>query len=271
VRLFDVLQVLDAEVAPTSCKIHLAVWNGKQDPLDEYLAGRFDEWQEWQTKRNFARPHVLSLIQLPGRHQWLFAGLHDANGCSPPNARGLVRYRMERRPHANALDGRLVVNFERPGRQSYLRAERWLDALQVAEIRPQRMVVAEFPGYSATMLTKRHLDIVVAQAVDSWRSALLNVAGVYLIADRHSGKLYVGSATGDGGIWARWCAYSKTGHGGNAELRVLLREKGANYADNFQFGVLEIAGTHADEGDVLIRESYWKDLLLTRTHGLNAN
>ena len=129
----------------------------------------------------------------------------------------------------------------------------------------------EFPGYSWVMLTKQRLDVVVEQQVASWKAALANVAGVYVIADRASGKLYVGSATGDEGIWSRWCAYSQTGHGGNRELRRLLRDKGIAYAENFQFGVLEIADTHASDDDVLQRESRWKELLLTRDHGYNAN
>ena len=35
--------------------------------------GDFDEWQTWQTRRNFEREFVLSLIQLPERNKWLFA------------------------------------------------------------------------------------------------------------------------------------------------------------------------------------------------------
>lgn len=268
-RLFALLRTLDPELTPEACKVHLACSNGTDDPLDVYLQGEFDEWQRWQTKRNFERPHVVSLIQMPVRNRWLFAGAHDAKGCAPRNEHGRVRYDMARRVQCDELDGRLIVDFERTGRASYLVAENWVGAMTVAEIRPKKIVIGEFPGYATALLTKKHLDIVVEQRVESWRSALENVAGVYVIADRSSGKLYIGSATGDGGIWSRWCAYSVTGHGGNAELRVLLGEKGAAHADNFQFGVLEIAGTHAN--DMIARECHWKDLLLTRMHGLNAN
>ena len=65
---------------------------------------------------------------------------------------------------------------------------------------------------------------------------------------------------------------SATGHGGDKELRELLREKGPDYAEKFQFGILEIADTNASDGDVRRRESRWKELLLTRQpHGYNAN
>ena len=134
------------------------------------------------------------------------------------------------------------------------------------------MRVSDFRGYSWSLLTKSDLDIVVRQAVPSWRAALSSVAGIYVISDTATGKLYVGSATAGEGIWSRWCAYSTSGHGGNVELKALLDREGPGYANNFQFGVLEIADTHSSQDDVLKREAYWKQLLLSRTpHGYNAN
>jgi len=47
---------------------------------------------------------------------------------------------------------------------------------------------------------------------------LAAVAGVYLIVDRKTGKQYVGSASGEGGILSRWRSYADTGHGGNKRL-----------------------------------------------------
>lgn len=271
-KLFDLLAMLDPDVEPSTCKIHLAVWSGVHDPLDVYLAGKFDTWQSGQTQRNFERPHIVSLIQMSNRHRWLFAGVHDTHGWKPVDGPARVRFHYEttRRPQPDSLNGRLIVHFERTGRQSYLRAENWTEAFTVAEIRPEPLVIAEFPGYTSCLLTKRHLDIIVSQSVPSWRAALENVAGIYVIADSKTGKLYVGSAIGAGGIWSRWCAYSRNGHGGNKELRAILHQEGPDYAANFQFGVLEIAGTQAD--DVIARESFWKSLLLTRQpHGMNAN
>lgn len=269
--LFQLLQTLDSDLTPRRCKIHLACWNGLDDPLDVYLAGKFDEWQAIQTKQNFGREFVVSLIAMPRPHHWLFAGAHEAHGCRRNAKENRWRYRLRRRPRPDELDGRLIVSFRRTGRQSYLCAENWISALEVAELRPEKLAIAEFPGYSWAMLTKQHLDIVVKQGVASWKAALGAVAGVYVITDRETGKLYVGSATAGEGIWSRWCAYSATGHGGNLELKKLLKEKGPAYAENFQFGILEIADTHASQEDILRRESFWKELLQTRVHGYNAN
>ena len=64
-NFFQLINSLDPEISSNRCKIHLAVRAGKDDPLDHYFAGDFDEWQTWQTRRNFERELVLSLIQLP--------------------------------------------------------------------------------------------------------------------------------------------------------------------------------------------------------------
>lgn len=269
-NLFQLLRSLDPVVTPAESKIHLAGWNGVENPLDVYLAGNFDEWQSWQMKRNFERTFVVSLIAMARPDRWLFAGVYDSIGCEG-RADGW-RYRLERRIPGSELGGRLIVAFRRPGRQSYLYGEKWSHALVVDELRPEPLRIKEFPGYSSALLTKQHLDIVVAQGIESWKAGLSAVAGVYVIADRHTGKLYVGSATAGEGIWSRWCAYSHTGHGGNRELIQLLEQEGAEYAQHFQFGVLEIADTHASPEDVRERESYWKDLLQSKVpHGYNAN
>jgi hypothetical protein len=105
--------------------------------------------------------------------------------------------------------------------------------------------------------------------VKSWRAALSGVAGIYVIADRTTGKLYGGNASGYGGPWQRWHDYSETYHSGNANLRALLTDKDKDHAASFQFGVLEIADTHGD--DLIDRETYWKKMLLTREFGHNDN
>lgn len=267
IPLFQLLGTLDPELRPTDCKVHLAVHNGKEDPLDVYVAGRFDAWQAWQNGPNFNRNHVVALVALPERDKWLLAGVYRVGGVERVNDKHF-EYDMLAIPMLEPLRGRAVIQFTRTGRQSYLVAENWLQQMTLAEIRPERLQIADFPGFHKTLLTKQQLDLIVGQRVASWKAALGSVAGVYVITDRNTGKLYVGSASGGEGIWSRWCSYSETGHGGNHELVQLLRDHGPEYAQHFQFGILEIADTHAD---VLARESHWKHLLGTRAHGYNSN
>lgn len=268
--LLDLIHLMDANVAADASKVHLATWNGEDDPLDVYLAGNFPEWQRWQAKKNFERKYVISLIALPEKNQWLFAGVHLSTGCEWQEDKKAFYYALEAQQSCSEFDGRLVVSFARPGRQPYLLANSHVDRMHVAEIRPERMQIAEFPGFKAIDLSRSELQVIVKQGLVSWRIALSNVAGVYLISDTASGKLYVGSATGEGGIWTRWSQYA-TSHGGNVELRRLFESQGVERGDSFRFSILEIADVHASVEEILQRESHWKRILLSRSHGLNSN
>ena len=270
--LFDLLGLHTDAVHPDNSKLHLAVDPGHSDPLTAFFAGRFEDWQTWQTRKNFPREFIVALIKLSA-DRWLFAGCFEKLGVEwveepkPPH----WSYSTRELPETAPLAGRLVVRFRRTRRASYLYAEKVAGKLEVASLREQRMTIGDFPGYRSVSLTKARLDLVVQQDLESWRSALSAVAGVYLITDEATGKLYVGSATGAGGLWSRWSAYSKTGHGGNKDLRRVLREKGAGYAQHFRYSILEVADTHASADDVVDRESHWKRVLCSREHGYNRN
>lgn len=268
---FELIRILDPRVTPSTAKFHLASWNGEEDPLRVYLEGRFDEWQSWQTRRNFEREFVISLIKLSERDKWLFVGAFSSHSLTDPVAgQSSYKYGLSRLPACDDLQGRLVVSFVRSGRQSYLNGESCVDRMTVHEIRAEPMHLDEFPGFKKVALEFPDLEIVVRQNTTSWRTALSNVAGVYLISDPESGKLYVGSATGEGGIWSRWCQYAD-GHGNNVELRKVIAQLGVERAKAFRFSILEISDLHSSRQEVLERESHWKRVLLTREHGYNAN
>lgn len=269
-NLFDLLGLLDARVTGKRSKVHLACHNGIEDPLRVYFEGKFDEWQSWQNKRNFRLEFVVSLIQLSERDRWLYAGTYAATGFNWQARRKEYRYTLDPLPTCSELGGRLIVDFHRPGRASYLLAETHCQKMTVHEIRPDRMHLQEFPGFKAVDLGWPDLEIVVRQNTTSWRTALSNVAGVYLISDPADGKLYVGCATGEGGIWARWSQYVD-GHGNNIELRKLIAKVGKERARDFRFSILEIADVHASREEIVERENHWKRVLLSRTHGYNAN
>ena len=269
--LFELLYLLNSDVRPENTKIHLATWNGIENPLDAYLAGEFDKWQSWQTKRNFERNYVVALINLPEANKWLFAGSYQSRGAIQDRKSKEYRYQLSELTSHSELNGRLVIDFSRTGRQSYLNAENWCNNLSVSEIYAERLSIAPFPGYRAVNLTWNELRLIVDQALDTWRTALSNVAGVYLITDTSSGRLYVGSASGEGGLWQRWVNYADNGHGGNRELRHLVKEKPDEFPKTFRYSILEIADVHDSEANVLARESHWKNVLMSREHGLNAN
>lgn len=276
-KLLDIILQFIPEFKPEEAKIHLACNSGYSEPLDVYIAGNFDEWQRKQSKRNFGRNAVISLITIPSTNNWLFAGIHHSvkNGeFKEPlwdEDKKYWYYYLEEDPRMSELNGRLVVSYTRTSRQCYLLAENLIDMITLSEIYPKKLSIGRFPGYKNISLTKEQLDIVVQNSVDSWKTALSSVAGVYLITDKHTGKLYVGSATGEGGIWQRWKDYSMNGHGGNVELKKMVNSEGYVRTSHFSYSVLEIADTHTSTDEILKREEHWKRILMTREYGLNAN
>ena len=274
--MFDLLEIMNPNLNPAEAKLHLATWNGSVHPIDIYRAGDFDEWQRWQRRKNFERMFVISLINLPPqRDSWLFAGIYSSRGVESKwleeRKREYHYYELTEEQAYKEMNGRLVVTFARPGRASYLRAEKWSDRILLSEIYVERQSIGEFPGFKAVNLTKDQLDLIVRKSPESWRTALSSVAGVYLISDSGTGRFYVGSAYGEGGIWHRWSEYADNGHGGNVELKKLLADEGLQYATNFRYSILEISDLHDSQDNILQRESHWKDILMSRTYGLNAN
>jgi hypothetical protein len=270
-RAFELLRAVSAVVVPARTKVHLACTNPDgENPLDVYRSGKFDKWQQQQTRRNFERDYVLSLIQLPERARWLFVGVYEHRGSVEKGPKSIT-YMLSAMSEYSDLAGRLVVQYERLARATYRAAETIVDQLVVHELRPEPVLLDEFPGFKKVHLSMQELTRHVWQGSSTWRAALSSVAGVYLVSDPQSGKLYVGSASGEGGIWARWSHYVNGKVGGNKQLRDLVGADGLQRADCFLFSVLEIADMHASVEEVLARESHWKRVLLTRVHGHNSN
>ena len=246
-------------------KIHLACWNGRLHPLDEYYAGRFKEWQEWQGRQHFRCAQLVSLIDL-GQCEWLFAGAYRILNCKK-DPRGLFKYSTKLLPKQEELIGRITVHHKRT-RNSRIWHKPEVE-LPIIEISREKRTIEDFLGYNSVIVNHSHLKIITSQKIASWHGALANIKGVYLITDTTTGRHYVGKASGQSGIWQRWCAYAENGHGGTKELRALLKQMGDAHMAHFQYSILEIADSHASDEDILARESYWMKALRTRQHGLN--
>lgn len=272
-RTLDLITLMDPEVVPAKTKLHLATWNGVDDPLTVFGVGEFEEWQLWQARKNFEREFVIALIAMPEPHQWMYGGTYRSRGCEPNRKcdRDGFLYDLEEHKSCAELKGRMVSRFERPGRQSYLNADAWIEQIALAAVTAERMSVGEFPGFKFVHVSKAELDSIVRHRIESWHAALSSVGGVYLLSDEKSGGLYVGSASGEGGFWQRWTQYSETGHAGNIELKRLIQTEGPDRASTFRFSILEIADVNAKEDFVLKREAHWKRILFNNAHRLNAN
>ena len=103
-----------------------------------------------------------------------------------------------------------------------------------------------------------------------WKAALSSVKGIYCITDKHTGRLYIGSATGNNGIYGRWCNYIDSLDGGNKTLQYINGQKGDIYIrNNFQYSILEVFDTKTRQEDILRQEYHWMKVFQTVTKGYN--
>jgi hypothetical protein len=245
------------------------------------LIGRFKDWQEQQTNKNFRRKYILSLVYYD-KDIWMFAGIYEVLPVKPTpirNDNGWDGWKYETKLTDKAKDyiGKAFFKFKKEFRASYPVLE--LDPkngepiakMQLSHILDKRVALADFVGFDKVNIDYKTLKYIISDNISSWKSALSNVMGIYLIVDMLTGKQYIGSAYGDECIWQRWSNYAKDGHGGNIELKELLKENGEEYKFNFKYSILEVCNMNLGSEYILGRETHWKEVLLTRKFGLNKN
>ena len=176
-------------------------------------------------------------------------------------------YPLHKREDFADFEDRLVIDWK-----GALAWHQWYRDRAVVEIRPAGRAIPPFRDYLRVHLTFDDLVRLVEEpdAHRDWVAGLSAVGGVYLIVDSLTGEQYVGSATGIGGIWQRWCEYAKSGHCGNLKLRDLC-QKGAGHPAAFRFSILETFSRTLSRKEALDLEEFFKKKLGTRAFGLNAN
>ena len=260
-------------------KVHCATPNGENNPLSIWLSGQdnFTKDQNIQTKKNFERKYILSFCEINKNGEWLFVGIYKSSGVKEiikdkNTGKELNIYDTRLTKEGKEFIGKLVVGFdlkeESPSaaRQRYRYLESLLDKMEVLELK-REVLKREFPGYDNVNVTWRELESLIETPV--WKTALENQKAVYLIVDTKTGKKYVGSAYGNNMLLGRWRNYIANGHGGNKLLKPLDFEY---IKENFKYSILEIFKSSVDDEIIRNRESFWKEVLLTRTEfGYNDN
>ena len=261
-------------------KIHFATGAyDKMQPYNKFIINQFNEWQQLQTKKNFNRPFVISLIYYD-KDIWMYGGIYKVSDFYPKkiikNDYILWQYDLSLTNIQSDLIGRLFIKYKKEFRASYpnleLQCKNGISPkdMAVSYILDKRVSINDFTGFDNVNITYSTLKYIVENNIISWKNALSKVKGIYLIVDTLTGKQYVGSAYGNDCIWQRWCNYAKNGHGGNIELKNLLKEN-ENYKHNFKYSILEICNMNLGNDYIISRENHWKEILMTRKFGLNDN
>lgn len=273
IMLNDLLHFDAAEVPNVRVKFNIS--NGYDDPLDLYKTNP-DEvnvtWFLWHDDRRYFNvgQTAICLLKLRG-DQWLLTTIKKITRLL--DVTDGVGYDADEVKEYEQYFGRLVVEYHNPCRTMGRKYENVMDELEVVQILNEQYTGNEFPGYENVRLSYPLLKNIVDRQLPGWVDALRNQKAVYLITDTKTGKMYVGSATSQTGmLLQRWSSYATDGHGGNVELRELVKQQGFDYVkENFQYSILENYNARMDDGYILKRESWWKETLCTRTHGYNKN
>lgn len=279
IKLVDLLNIDENDYI--NYKLHFAIGrDDKREPYNKFLIDQFKEWQECQTQKNWTRKYIISLIYY-SKDLWLYGGVYEVLPINPSAIsegewQGW-KYETKLLDIHSDLIGRAVFYFKKEFRASYptleLKSAKGMSPsdIYVSSIFEKKVAITDFLGFDNVNINHETLRLIINDEISSWKSALSNVKGIYLITDKSTGKHYVGSACGEMCIWQRWSEYAKNGHGGNTELKELLRVNGDDHKFNFRYSVLEICNMSLGNEYILDRENYWKQVLMTREFGLNNN
>lgn len=268
IKLNDILKLEDIKNTKIRFNIMFADnWN----PIEVFKNNEFKtilEGQYWNYSKNRSFKEgqtTIGFIRIKSNENlWLL--FHVGKISKDLQILNGVGYEYETLSDYEPYFGRLVIRFKNKSQNMVRNAESVLDDCEVAQLLPDIFDNDIFPGYDKVNISYDELSRVLEK--ESWKTALQNQKGVYLITDTSNGKMYVGSASGEDMILNRWRDYIRTGHGGNKELKSL---DSGHIQANFRYSILDIFKSTTDTEVILSRESWWKEVLLSRKFGYNSN
>lgn len=194
-----------------------------------------------------------------------FIGIFHIDGCTKID--GVFNYKMSEVEGFDDLKERVIVSW--PNAVAW---HQWIkNEMEVADIRPG-LLYKRFTDYSELLLSFEELQEIVINDYQDWHTVLSVVKGIYLITDTATGKLYIGAAYGENGIWGRWKDYVETnGHGNNKSLMELVSSQWDYAIRHFQFSVLMLLPKTVTAEEAIAKELLFKRKLGSNAFGLNNN
>ena len=235
-----------------------ALWRDDRDAFELY--------QSIQGRPIFRVGNLVASFVATPQNETLFAGFYKVNGqksapvrlidpVSNEDASGKFLYDLVRDDRLSKHVGKLTIDWGKGLRSWAQRGGR--SQKPVLSIK-QTVEDERFPGYLLFLDNLSGIQNIPA----SWRERLSEVKGVYVLTCPRTHELYVGSATGGGGFYERWCQHAVKG--GDA-VRFRSREPA-----DYQVSILEVAGSAASDRDIIHAEQLWMKKLQAREMGLNG-
>lgn len=273
ITLNDLLNFNENEI--DNVRIRFNQSNGIENPMELYKSNPDEvntKWFLWRTKDKFFKVGQIAICLLKlQKDTWLLTTIKRIT--KDLDVTKGINYEAEELPQHAGFYGRVIIKYHKYEQSSLRKYDSICNNLVVTQILPSRFDGDEFPGYDNVRLSYNDLSAIIKLGKKDWITALSNQKAVYLITDKSTGKLYVGSATSDKGMLLnRWTTYAENGHGGNVELKELVNTKGFDYIkNNFQYSILENYNAKVDDSIILKREDWWKETLQSRKFGYNRN
>jgi GIY-YIG catalytic domain-containing protein len=264
ILLNDILKFKDLN----NIKIRFVLTNNIIDPIELFKYDRKTllDWQFWNyaKKKSFRKGEIaIGFVKIEG-DKWLLFDISKIT--NDLNILSAVGYEYEQINEFEKYFGRVIIEFKNKSQNMVRRASSVIDNCKVLQILEDTFDNDIFPGYENVNISWKELQRVLNKG--TWKTALENQKGVYLLTDKSNGKMYVGSAYGKNMIHGRWSAYINNGHGGNKELKELDFH---HIKENFYYSILDIYKSTVHDETIIKRESWWKKTLRTREFGYNGN
>lgn len=169
------------------------------------------------------------------------------------------------------LESRVVINWvgQAPMQYWYNNGDfsRGINPKQVVKI-DELPCQTTFVTYEEVILDFDDMQYIFKKDDFVWKEKLQAVNCVYAIVEKETGNTYVGVTYNNDGIWGRWKNYAETGHGGDIELKKII--KTVDDANRFQWTILETLPKCISQVAAIGRENLYKQKLCSRVM-LNKN
>lgn len=279
--LNDLLKLSNEEIKNSKIEFNMNAGKGGEPFIDRWLKHSLDDkinglckdcsYSGWYAKKkNFSPDNIVFSFVRISNDEWLLisvARIIDIPKNDYANVNIIDMYKP--------FFGKLIIKCKKGNVFSrfVLNLVNYINKSIVKEILPCVYSGEVFEGYDKVFLPFRKLsDIFNGKILPTYLEALSKVKGIYCLTDTYTGKLYIGSATGGGGVLQRWYNYFNTKDGGNKKLIKLKQEKKEEYFEKyFTFALLEYFNLSYDDEKIKAREQYWKDCFNTRINGYNDN
>jgi len=279
IKLNNILGLSNDEIKNSKIELNMKVGSGGIPFLESWLKSDENDRIEgtsncsywgWygEKQRNFYPGQwVFSFIRM-GYDEWLFISAAEIIDV-PKDSWAVVSIIEKYKP----LFGRLIIKYNKGQKFSryVFNLSNCIENCEVKEILSCQYSGQQFEGYDRVYLFYRMLsDIFAGKIMPTYYEALKKITGIYCLTDKKTGKLYIGSASGEGGVAQRWGNYLDSKHGGNKKLIDLYKKEGPEYFEQyFTFTLLEYFGLSYDHDRIIAREQYWKNCFQTISNGYN--